>query len=61
MRIDIGWLLFAGIVMVGLAAKHFTANSNNFYDKRNWACAEYDVDVEKNEQICVRLERTMNK
>ena len=61
MRIDIGWLLFAGIVMVGLTAKHFTANSNNFYDKRNWACAEYEANQRTNVPECVRLERAVNK
>lgn len=60
MRIDIGWLLFAVVMLAGMLALS-DSKSSSVYDKRNWACAEYDVDVEKNEQICVRLERTINK
>ena len=61
MRIDIGWLLFIVILATGAWASMLTKNSNNFYDKRNWACAEYGVDMERNEKICVSLERTVNK
>lgn len=31
------------------------------YDKRNWTCAEYDVDIDADEQVCIRMERTVNR
>ena len=62
MKTDIGWRLFVGILVVGgLTSLMAKGHKPDAYDKRNWTCAEYDVDMERNERICTRLERTMNK
>ena len=48
------WLVCISIVLV-FAMALVASKEDDAYDKRNWTCAEYEDDV------CVRLERTVNQ
>jgi hypothetical protein len=49
------WMAVLGIALYLIPVEQ----KSGTYDKRNWACAEYDV--EDGEQVCIRMERTVNK
>jgi len=60
MKIDIGWILF-GLVVFIAASIPMALKEGAYYDKRNWACAEYEANQRTNVPECVRLERAVNK
>ena len=55
------WLYIVYLTVIGVAVAVYVADTKapGTYDKRNWACAEYDV--EDGEQVCIRMERTVNR
>ena len=48
------WLVCISIVLI-FAMALVQSKENDAYDKKDWACAEYE------DGTCVRLERAMNK
>jgi hypothetical protein len=57
------WLYIVYLTVIGVAVAVYASDNKapGTYDKRNWACAEYDVDVDADEQVCIRMERTVNR
>ena len=49
------------LTVIGVVVYVADTKAPNIYDKRNWVCAEYDVDIDADEQVCIRLERAANK